>query len=151
MTPLARFSRASSTEHEIRAHLVRCDAAFKPPLSSRVDIGTYASKLRELAETFEAWDGGTLVGLLAMYLDPGARSAFITNVSVDPTQVGKGLASRLLDNAIRFAQASSVLQISLEVSPEATKAIGLYAGRGFRQVGASTNALAMQLELEGGA
>lgn len=151
MKPDVRFTRGSAEEEAIRAHLSRCDASFTPALSARVDVAGYARKLRKLAETFEAWDGPSLVGLVAMYLLAETRSAFVTNVSVDPRHTGKGIASRLLHDAIGFARDRGCERASLEVSPESTRAIKLYVANGFSRVGGTTTALAMQLELQGSA
>ena len=40
---------------EVARHLSGCSADFTPSLDSRVDVNSYATKLRATARTFEAW------------------------------------------------------------------------------------------------
>src|SRR5262245_13884441 len=84
------------TESDIYSHLTACDQGFNPPLSSRVDISEYSRKLRLNALTFEAWSEGTLVGLVAAYIDARDKFGFITNTSVLAASSGRGIAARLL-------------------------------------------------------
>ena len=149
MNAPTRFTAASSSAEQIRDHLVRCDPAFSPPLSSRVDIGEYARKLRDKSCTFEAWAGESLVGLVAMYIDQQAGSAYISNVSVEPRHGGSGIGSRLLANAIDFARGRQVVQISLQVSRQAAPALALYASHGFNASGGDGANLEMRLEMGG--
>ena len=63
---------------EIANFLRQCDQQFVPPLSSRVEIADYSSKIALSGERFEAWSGPSLVGLVAAYCnDAGRREAFI--------------------------------------------------------------------------
>ena len=79
-----RYAVANASREELSAHLVRCDPHFVPRLSERLDIVSYAQKIHEKAVTFEAWNGGSLVGLVAAYMnDPDGREAYVTNVSVE--------------------------------------------------------------------
>ena len=82
-----------ASEAEIAEHLSRCDADFVPPLSGRVEINDYAKKIASKATRFEAWSGGTLVGLVAAYCnDQEKHIAYITSVSV--LRNGRAKASR---------------------------------------------------------
>jgi len=77
------FTSSQASEVEIAEHLAHCDADFLPPLSSRVEIVDYARKIVAQAARFEAWSGGRLVGLVAMYCNDQERQiAYITSVSV---------------------------------------------------------------------
>ena len=101
---------------EIADHLLRCDTDFVPPLSGHVEIIDYAKKIADLAMRFEAWAGGTLIGLVAAYCNhQESRIAYITSVSVLRAWMGKGIAARLMGRCIEHAKASGMQQIGLEV------------------------------------
>ena len=126
------FRLNTSTVCVISAHLVECDAAFDPPLSSRVDLHQYAEKLVTRAVRFEAWSEGAVVGLVAAYCnDQVAREAFVTSVSVSPAWLGKGVASRLMRDCLAYAVSVGMRQMTLEVSKANTRAVGLYTRLGF--------------------
>ena len=129
------FRVDACTEEDIRSHLSGCDARFSPPLSDRVDIGEYSKKLRVNAVTFEAWNGESLVGMVAAYIDASERSCFITNTSVLAEFSGRGVAARLLAACLERARAEQVETVSLEVSQDSRPAIRLYAKFGFQVVG----------------
>lgn len=138
-----------ATEEEIAEHLCRCDADFKPPLSSRVTIVDYARKVTLRALRFEAWSSGKLVGLVAVYCnDPERRSAFITSVSVLKEWVSKGIAGELMKQCIEHAVALGLRRISLEVSTNNTAAIRLYEKKGFTAGTASKSFVTMKLFLK---
>ena len=61
------FSENQCEPKHILKHLRLCDDNFHPPLSSRVVLTEYASKLCSVSERFEAWIGDELVGLVAAY------------------------------------------------------------------------------------
>ena len=117
---------------QIAEHLWRCDADFAPALSSRVDINEYAKKIGSKATIFEAWSGGTLVGLVAAYCnDREKRLAYITNVSVLRQWAGNGIATRLIGLCAEHALASGMRQVKLEVARDDSRAIKLYEKCGF--------------------
>lgn len=144
-----RYSTCSSKSEQIREHLLRCDGEFHPPLSARVAIADYARKLHDRATTFEAWEGDNLVGLVALYVDEPGALAYLSNVSVEAAHARRGIASRLLDDAIEFARDRLIRQISLEVAHHATNALGLYAKFGFEVFDATTPVVKMRLCLRG--
>ncbi len=129
---LLRFGTDLSTKEDIRAHLLHCDTRFDPRLSARVDIGEYAKKIRDQAVTFEAWDGRTLVGLVAAYVDPSGGSCYITSVSVLAECAGKGIATRLVEACLAHAWAAGIEATSLEVSEQSAAALRIYEKLGFR-------------------
>jgi ribosomal protein S18 acetylase RimI-like enzyme len=140
-----------ASETEIAKHLLRCDVDFVPPLKNRVEINGYAKKLANKATRFEAWSGGTLVGLVAAYCnDQETRVAYITSVSVLREWVGKGIAANLVSQCIEHAKASGMRQISLEVASDNTPAIKLYEKSGFVAGKADVPFVTMNLSLESG-
>jgi len=141
------LNKASAVQ--IAEHLSRCDADFVPPLSGRVEIKDYARKIASNATRFEAWSGGTLVGLVAAYCnDREKRIAYITSVSVLREWTGKGIASHLMSRCVEHARASGMRQMSLEVASGNAPAIELYEERGFIAGKADAPLITMALMLE---
>ena len=138
------FKVNACTEKDIRSHLSGCDRRFSPPLSDRVDIGEYSKKLRLNAVTFEAWNGESMVGLVAAYIDTSERSCFITNTSVLAGFSRRGVAAKLLAACLERARAEQVEAVSLEVSQDSHPAIRLYTKFGFQVVGHRGDFLKMQ-------
>ncbi|MGM9516468.1 GNAT family N-acetyltransferase [Roseateles sp. DB2] len=127
MSPALRQSLNASRDTDVLTHLQRCDADFMPPLSSRLDLHAYASKLVQRAQRAELWHGSLLVGLVAIYAngEPGTE-AFVTSVSLEPAWRGQGWADRLLDAACEQARAAGLAGVSLEVHCDNASAIRLY-------------------------
>lgn len=129
-----RTSVNASTFRDVHAHLLRCDAAFVPPLSQRVDIEEYAARLARRAQRFEAWDGDNLLGLVAVYFDhTDGAYAYVSNVSVDPEWTRRGVARRLITTAVAWARERQAAGIRLEVSDQNAGAIALYSSLGFHE------------------
>jgi len=130
-------------------HLRRCDAAFVPSLSGRVDISAYARKLAARAERFEAWSGGTLVGLVAVYPGDSAQPrAFVTNVSVLPQWQRQGIAGRLMTACVAQAAAQGCRCVELEVDRANRSAMALYGRLGFAPMAGAGVSAVMRLDIE---
>jgi predicted N-acetyltransferase YhbS len=94
-----------ATELEILNHLSACDDEFVKALRARADLKEYSRKIYSKAIRFEAWAGGTLVGLVAAYCnDQSKRMAYITSVSVLMKWQGKGIAMQLISRCIEHAK-----------------------------------------------
>ncbi len=134
---------------EVAVHLMSCDASFHPPLSTRVDLASYAGKLVQDATRFEAWSGGRLIGLVAVYCNASDRgTAFVSNVSVDPHHRGQGVARRLMRECITHLRHLGFERAALQVDQSALSAIGLYQSMGFRAPGDAASApLRMMMDL----
>jgi ribosomal-protein-alanine N-acetyltransferase len=134
---------------DIRTHLLACDDRFQPRLSARVDIAEYARKIRERAQTFEAWDGRRLVALVAAYVNVAQRTSYITSVSVTPGFERRGLATRLLGQAMRHLEREGIAAVSLEAAKENSSSLRLYARFGFVPVEERGAFCLMRSELSG--
>lgn len=144
-----QLNKASAAE--IAEHLARCDADFVPPLSGRVKINDYAQKIASNAARFEAWSGGTLVGMVAAYCNNRDKHiAFITSISVLKAWAGKGVASCLMIKCIEHLKELGMKQVSLEVAEENKPAIRLYEKNGFIVGGANAPFISMHLYLRNG-
>jgi ribosomal protein S18 acetylase RimI-like enzyme len=136
MSETVKFGQNEASEAEIARHLQRCDSGFTPPLSKRVDIGDYASKIASNAVRFEAWSGPELIGLVAAYCnDAKRRAAFVTSVSVIGAWQGRGLASRLMNRCVSHARTHGFRRIELDVVDQNAAALKLYEKTGFVKVG----------------
>ena len=148
MNKPVEFCLNKATEAEIADHLFRCDADFVPPLSGRVEIGSYAHKIADKATRFEAWAEGVLVGLVAVYCnDSECHVAYITSVSVLQEWKGRGIASTLMEQCIRHAKGPGYERIELEVDSENAAAIKLYEKKGFMVIRVSDQAAIMRFDI----
>lgn len=131
------------------AQLLRaCDAGFVPPLSTRVDLDAYAAKLAAQATLVEAWDGQRLAGLVALYCNDHATGiAYISNVSVAPDHARRGIASRLLGQALDLARAAGMRHAALRVHGANVAALALYRRHGFTPIDRAGADLQMQRAL----
>ncbi len=119
-----------------------------PALQHTVNINQYASKIRDKAQTFEAWSNNTLVGLIAVYMnDPKLHTAFITSVSVVATMQGKGIANQLLTFVINKATELRYSTLQLEVNNANNTAIQLYTKNGFTKLATNETITTMQIHL----
>ena len=151
MSAVVEYVSNKASEAEIAEHLSRCDDDFIPPLSGRVEINDYAQKVARKATRFEAWSGGTLVGLVAAYInDQDKHIAYITSVSVLQSWAGKGIAANLMTRCVEHAKASGMRQINLEVAGDNTPAIRLYESNGFIADKANAPFVTMSLNLQNG-
>jgi ribosomal protein S18 acetylase RimI-like enzyme len=127
-----RYQHNTAPASSVLWHLETCDALFMPPLSERLDIAAYASKMKQFATCFECMNDDQLVGLVAMYCnDTQRQQAHITSVSVVSGFQGKGIAQQLMTNAIAFAQKEQFEKITLHVHSKNVQAIQLYHKFGF--------------------
>ncbi|MBV8666547.1 MAG: GNAT family N-acetyltransferase [Burkholderiaceae bacterium] len=148
MEATIQFRQNTASADEIARHLSCCDSSFVPPLSSRVDISQYASKIAQAAERFEAYVDGELIGLVAAYCNDRINAvAYITSVSVLASWSGKGVATQLLDTCIALARNSGMQRIDLEVGSENESAIALYAKKGFHSTSNDPPFLTLSLKL----
>jgi ribosomal protein S18 acetylase RimI-like enzyme len=143
-----QYADNRSSLNEVLQHLKVCDNTFVPPLSTRVNLNSYALRIWENAYRFEAWEADQLAGLVAAYCNaPDKRVAFITSVSVSPSCIGMGVASQLMAHCIHTLQHQSFKQLQLEVATTNLPAIKLYQKFGFSSECERGAALLMTLTL----
>ena len=143
-----QYKIKTAVEEDILAHLIECNANFRPPLDEKVNIEEYSKKLFKKSLTFEAWTNQILIGLVAVYFnDLKNYSGYITNVSVIRKYIGQGIASKLLKMSIEYAKTNHFREISLEVSKESKNAIHLYKRFGFSDFKSKDDLILMKLVL----
>jgi len=140
--------RVALSHFEIKQYLDEVDKYFDPPLSSYTNVHDYSKKLSKYAETFCWFERERLIGLVAMYCNTlETRKAFITSVSVHPDFRKKGIAKKLLREAIKFASEKEFKEISLEVFNNTRGAIRLYNSLCFKTINKNNKLTTMKLEL----
>ena len=133
VSPSINIRQKSATLNDILQHLRACDESHDPKLSDKVDIPSYAKKIFEQAETYEAWSNKRLIGLVAAYKNSD-NTGFITNVSVTYEYVNRGIADSLMQCCVDDATRSAIRDLTLEVAQNNTKAIRLYEKYRFREL-----------------
>lgn len=119
---------------QIMNHLQEVDECFIPSLSTKVDIAAYAEKISKNADTIEAWQGDHLVGVVAVYLNDADRvTAYITNVSVEQSLCGTGIADKMMYECFDLAENRGFQEIILEVNLDNQRAISFYIKNGFME------------------
>ena len=68
-----------------------------------------------------------------------ADEGYITNVAVFPEYRRQGIAAKILQVFVQFAEANRLAFLTLEVRPSNAAAIALYQGFGFEEVGRRKN------------
>lgn len=92
----------------------------------------YAVKIHSLAERFEWWDCGNLVGFLAVYINQGISCpAYMTSGIIIPSYQGKGLGSYMLESVVKVLSDRGYKQIITEVSTSNARSKKLLEKFGF--------------------
>jgi GNAT superfamily N-acetyltransferase len=106
-----------------------------------------------LATSFGAWQGGSLVGTVALEYSakPKTRhSALVLGMYVQPEQRGKGIGLALLNAAIAAASARpEVLVLTLTLTEGNAPALRLYQSAGFAAWGTQPQAIRTNTGLKG--
>ena len=132
-------------------HLTSCSSSFDPPLDTYVDIGIYAKKIFTFAVTFEAIHKDKLIGLAAVYYnDQDSKTGYLTNLSLLKDYHGKGIASKLMHEAIKCGKENGFINLDLKVKISNDHAVAFYEKLGFIQTGISQDCYAMSYKLNSG-
>lgn len=138
-----------ATAQDLLSNLKECDLDFQPPLSSRVSIEEYATKLYNNSITFEAWDNDKLIGMIAVYLnDVRGSIGYISNVCVEDKYKGYNIASNLMIMCIDYAKKNKFKNIILEVNEKSKAAIHLYNKFNFKSMSINNEIIKMLLEID---
>lgn len=138
------YKTKTASQDDIFLHLLDNDENFYPPLSERLDVKEFAEKIHDLAITFEAWDGNSLIGIVSVYCNRPVF-AFINHVCVSRIYKGNGIASKLISQCIEFARANGLEGVNLEVNPKNKAAISLYEKIGFKKTSNGTGVESMMM------
>ncbi len=143
------FKENTAGENEILLHLNTCSNSFIPPLHEKMNLIEYSKKIAERAIKFEVWDEQILIGIIAAYFNDSINySGFITNVSVIDDYKDKGLASKLMNMCINYAQKNNFKEIKLEVNFKNFNAIKLYNRFNFSELEKKNDTILMICKLK---
>ena len=126
---------------QIHTYLLENDSSFDPPFSSNVDLSNYSQKLRTNARTYEVWEDGNIVGLLAVYLNYDNRSAYIPYICVKRRGIGQDLFHFFTSTI------SDYNCIQLEVKKHNINAIKFYKKLGFYNILETEGKFTLRLDL----
>ena len=88
--------------------LEKVDRDFNPPLSDRVDLGSFAKKVCANATLFIASHAGKIIGYNAVYVNDRPKEAYATSLAVLPDYQTVGLIGvKLVKMAIEYARKRS--------------------------------------------
>lgn len=121
-------------ENEILNLLLRVDPFFKPtPLSVRVDLRIYAKKLATHAAHFFVRDNERLIGMICCYInDVNKTKAFVSNISIDPDYIGKGIGLMLSMECENAALKMGFKSIESEVHINNIPSLKMYLKLGYQ-------------------
>lgn len=113
--------------------LKKVDRDFPTPLSERVDLHEYASKLADAATISAIFDANQIIGVVALYCnDPNHEYSYIPLVAVLPEMRGRKLSKSLMASAISIAKENGFK--TLGIHTENPAALHLYLKLGFRVI-----------------
>ncbi|HEY0935645.1 MAG TPA: ribosomal protein S18-alanine N-acetyltransferase [Trebonia sp.] len=79
--------------------------------------------------------GPALAGYAGLLFIPGGTQADVLTIAVRPAHWGQGIGSALLDTMLTAARTRGCTEVFLEVRADNPRAHGLYARRGFEDLG----------------
>lgn len=93
-----------------------------------------------LAMNYSSWGlmyEGELIGYAILSIAVG--EAHVLNICINPNQQGQGFGSHFLQQLFKVAKGSKAERMFLEVRPSNKRAVLLYEGLGFAQIGKRKN------------
>lgn len=130
----------------IREFFYRTDKEFDVPLSQKVNIDEYASKLYTYAEFFVCYDDDKIIGMICCYMNRPPK-AYISHVCVDSGHQGKGIFKELFALVKKECSIKSIEMISLEVNKNNYNAQQIYKKLGFVDSNKTEHSTYMKLDL----
>lgn len=110
--------------------LTRIDNDFSPSLSSKVSVSDYVDKISDKAELIIEMSADVIVGLVVIYCnDVDGLTAYIPLVGVAREARGEGIATRMMQHAIKLSKMKGMRRILIHSNNAI--AIGLYQNLGF--------------------
>lgn len=104
---------------------------FTPPLSTEIDLSTYAGKLGKHAHFIACIYNEDIIGYTAFYCNDHARQLYIPLICVSEAHRQEGLGSQMLKR-LADTYNNRYYTIALEVVKENTKAYNFYIKQGFK-------------------
>lgn len=128
------FSIDKATYNDIVNHFANCSLEYLHEIEQKILLKNYISKIEKNAKTFELWEQGCLIGLIAIYINRGINyPAFITNVSIITSYHHQGLSKVLIEELMKFLRNMQFHSVLLEVRKDNLIAKSLYSKYGFKK------------------
>lgn len=122
-------------KNKIYDFLVQIDQDFPVPLSDKVNLLQYASKLWSKATLCSQVENGRIVGLVAGYTDNlSDDKAYIAIVGVVKEARHKKIAQKLIADFVNICSEKHISYVHLYTSAENIAAIGIYYNIGFKKM-----------------
>jgi ribosomal protein S18 acetylase RimI-like enzyme len=118
------------SQNQIRDILISFDNMFTPPLSSIVELSSYANKLGSSAKFVTCRHNNMIVGVIAYYSNDITQQIYIPYICVDRLYQGNGIAKNLF-NFLEDNICHDYKEMVLEVRKTNLVAYNLYLTLGF--------------------
>lgn len=135
-----RYRKIDIQDRErLKAFLEDVQYDFEPPLFERIEarsnvstINAYVDKVLEKANVMVYEKNDEFIGIIIVYAnDSKNNQAYIPFLAVKNSFSGKGIATRLLENAIQIAKDNHMEKIGVKTWNDNKPAIHLYRKFGF--------------------
>lgn len=115
---------------KIYIFLAHINSEYNPPLDTKVELHQYAEKILNNAVLFVEMVGDDIVGMVVLYCnDDNTKKAYIPLVGVLPTYQHRGIASKLMKEAISLVREQGYKLIGIHSNNMV--AVHLYSKLGF--------------------
>lgn len=115
--------------------LNKVDNDLPIPISSKIKIDTFLSKIFNLGKVYCAFDNDKLIGTCFFYCnDENQDLAFLTLLVIDAKYRHKGIGNRLVDLMIKHCKMLSFKRLRLYTRFNNVQAIQFYKKIGFQEV-----------------
>lgn len=105
MVEIVKYEPKEANAQDLFEFLKAVDDYFQPPISTKIDLLTYANKLADHATNFVAIDNGQIIGLSSTYINKYPEMSFGTYVCVKDEYQKDGLIGvELMMNGIKEAK-----------------------------------------------
>ena len=124
------LSKRQQCSRFIYSFLVSMNNEYNPPLDAKVKLANYADKILDNAILFVEKDISGIVGMVVLYCnDENKEKAYIPLVGVLPAYQRKGLAKKLMYEAISYVKSKDFKVIGIHSNNSI--AINAYCNLGF--------------------
>ena len=130
----------------VKEYVQKYDNDFYEPLSSRVNIDSFAQKLSDLSTCFLLFERDVLAGMICAYFyQQESGKGYITLTHTKKEFRGAHVAKRLLDAVRSYAKDRGFIFVDLAVYNENVSAYNLYLHYGFTPL--SNNGVRSEMRL----
>ena len=120
-------------EQLLNDYLHQVDNDFAIPISHKVDITEYASRLLSAGHVAAVEDAGVCVSVVGFYCnDEQSRTAYLSFLSTLKAVRGRGCAKLLVNEAIKVSRQAGMLKICCDSVNHG--AVSLYKSVGFKEI-----------------